>query len=755
MAIGIFKNEFYHKLKAILGKPGSGWIQFLRREPVSIGNQQYRLDDLFPFDNDKPHYHNLTNYRKIRLIDNLLTDNRNILSDKIIESVKKGLVTLLGNYYKISSPKELAKYFWTRWQEKFKYYRGVKHALFVFTFKADKKTQKQAALIDVLWQGMEDRTTEENVLARIAEIIKSTRSSVVNSVDNKLRVDRFIDQLAATLFRWNALKGNLQKYPGFHSPSIRIGNKTYHLNALWSKSQNDAQKSAFGDNLHSQLQPLIDDGITWGQIKAELDDADKDLWEDIRDELQSYPGNVFTDQIRVLQAGTTNSRGTFTINRLLTEKNSEYNDLSDIAKIQLRLLLAAGVVDGEIGTALTARNTSFLNDLWVVIQPLLSSYQNLHPTSITYNSQELTIDQLFVQKDHDRTSGSTISDTDVDGSSALSQLQALVNAGMTNGPQMQTALDTANTAFLTSLWEDIQDELQTYPGSVFTTQITVLKADGSGSRGTFTINHLLTEKNDNFTDLSTDAIAQLQALLNAKVVDGELGTALTLRNTSALNNLWNAIQPLLNNWSNIEPNLISFNSQSYDIDQLFVQKDHDRNSGSTISNSGTPSARSQLQTLVNAGMTTQTQMQTAITNANTILLTTLWGQIQDEFQAYSGSAFTDQIAVANKGRFTINHLLTEKDDDFIDLSTNAIAQLQSLLNAEVANGEIEASLPRVSSPTPRPPLPSITETKPATKSSTKKNNNQNLAIGLGTAGGVVALAGAGGFAYWFLKIRKS
>ena len=37
----------------------------------------------------------------------------------------------------------------------------------------------------------------------------------------------------------------------------------------------------------------------------------------------------------------------------------------------------------------------------------------------------------------------------------------------------------------------------------------------------------------------------------------------------------------------------------------------------------------------------------------------------------------------------------------------------------------------------------------------KTSKNQDLAIGLGTAGGVVALAGVGGFAYWFLKIRKS
>ena len=49
---------------------------------------------------------------------------------------------------------------------------------------------------------------------------------------------------------------------------------------------------------------------------------------------------------------------------------------------------------------------------------------------------------------------------------------------------------------------------------------------------------------------------------------------------------------------------------------------------------------------------------------------------------------------------------------------------------------------------------------PVTTTSSQQNNqqkstNQNLAIGLGTAGGVVALAGIGGFIYWFLKIRKN
>ena len=37
----------------------------------------------------------------------------------------------------------------------------------------------------------------------------------------------------------------------------------------------------------------------------------------------------------------------------------------------------------------------------------------------------------------------------------------------------------------------------------------------------------------------------------------------------------------------------------------------------------------------------------------------------------------------------------------------------------------------------------------------EKTSTKNLAIGLGAAGGVLVLAGVGGFAYWFLKIRKS
>ena len=49
----------------------------------------------------------------------------------------------------------------------------------------------------------------------------------------------------------------------------------------------------------------------------------------------------------------------------------------------------------------------------------------------------------------------------------------------------------------------------------------------------------------------------------------------------------------------------------------------------------------------------------------------------------------------------------------------------------------------------------FSQTTATTEETKEKNKNRDLAIGLGTAGGVLAFAGVGGFVYWFFKIRKS
>ena len=102
--------------------------------------------------------------------------------------------------------------------------------------------------------------------------------------------------------------------------------------------------------------------------------------------------------------------------------------------------------------------------------------------------------------------------------------------------------------------------------------------------------------------------------------------------------------------------------------------------------------------------------------------------------------------------YSFTSLIVDLKKEFINFSQDSFTELQNLVDQDIS---LETLRIAYQESLPSSPTPSSTETKPETKSSTKENNNQNLAIGLGTAGGVVALAGVTGFVYWFLKIRKS
>ena len=241
-------------------------------------------------------------------------------------------------------------------------------------------------------------------------------------------------------------------------------------------------------------------------------------------------------------------------------------------------------------------------------------------------------------------------------SNALVQLQALVDDKI-DVNQLDTTYQ--NTIALIDLWNEIKDELNAYPGAVFNEEIAV------SDKGTFTINHLLSEKNDNFIDLSSDARSQLQALLNAKVANGELGTALTTHNNNNnnLNTLWTALKTALASYTGTNPG--------------------------------------------------------------------------DRDITISDKPYRLNLLVANKKLATAGSDLTpEQGKD----------QLQALINNQVTAQDVKTALDAYQESLPSP----ATETKSPTQEST----NQNLAIGLGTTGGVVVLAGAGGFAYWFFKIKK-
>ena len=94
----------------------------------------------------------------------------------------------------------------------------------------------------------------------------------------------------------------------------------------------------------------------------------------------------------------------------------------------------------------------------------------------------------------------------------------------------------------------------------------------------------------------------------------------------------------------------------------------------------------------------------------------------------------------NKINYNFKLLFEAKNKDWNSLNQKEKRELQKLVDNNVDVAAMKTAL-NISVTTPSSPK-------------NNKSTNKNLAIGLGTTGGIVALAGAGGFAYWFIKVRK-
>ena len=161
-------------------------------------------------------------------------------------------------------------------------------------------------------------------------------------------------------------------------------------------------------------------------------------------------------------------------------------------------------------------------------------------------------------------------------------------------------------------------------------------------------------------------------------------------------------------------------------------------------------ANTQLQTLSNAKVTDD-ELATALTTRNNNKLDDLWTALKTALNSYTGpNPGNSDITISDEPYpFKLNLLIANKELSTFgsDLDAPIKEQLQTLLNAKVKPVDVKTALDAYQE--------SISSPSAENKSSTQKSTNQNLAIGLGTAGGVVALAGVGGFAYWFVKFRKS
>ena len=422
-------------------------------------------------------------------------------------------------------------------------------------------------------------------------------------------------------------------------------------NLDWEKNFNDILDNAavaelvkiiFGNSL-TETQGVNDPA----KLKARFDETKTKLLTDLKNAL---------DQLVAFDPTVTQ----------LPIKGQKY-DLNDLIAARDKLLETN--FETNQGSAFNQVKVLFSNQIYAshIVQAInqLTKYRVIK-NFLTQMSTDQKLTSLQIQnQNHSFTSLLTDLAKDFTdfSSNALVQLQALVDNNI-DVNQLDTAYQ--NSIALIDLWNEIKDELIAYPGSVFTEQITV------SDKGTFTINHLLSKKNDNFSDLSSDARDQLQALLNAKVANGELGIALTTRNNNKLNTLWTALKAALASYTGTNPG--------------------------------------------------------------------------DQDITISDNRYRLNLLVANKKLATAGSDLTPEEGK---------SQLQALVNDQVTAKDVKTTLDAYQESLPSSPTQEPSEDKSETKSPTKKSTNQNLAIGLGTAGGVVALAGAGGFTYWFLKIRKS
>ena len=195
---------------------------------------------------------------------------------------------------------------------------------------------------------------------------------------------------------------------------------------------------------------------------------------------------------------------------------------------------------------------------------------------------------------------------------------------------------------------------------------------------------------------------------------------------------WQILRPQLNSYVGYQSKSIKIDQKTYLIDRLFEEK-----------NNVTPfkelnfTFQQQVYNLILDNITPQ-KVIINLQQTNDRVLDIYWTNFKKRFSFYANYQLSSFLI--DDKTYKVNHLWTyiNKNSTISDLPTNAKTQLQTLFDDSVIAKDVETYLNSLEKP-----------------AETKKSTNQNLAIGLGTAGGVVVLAGVGGFAYWFLKIRKS
>ena len=376
-----------------------------------------------------------------------------------------------------------------------------------------------------------------------------------------------------------------------------------------------------------------------------------------------------------------------------------------------------------------------LDLLWSEIKSeLKTKYAHLSKTNIEIDGKDYKLEPLFTAAKNDtqyRKEGSELS------AQAKKKLQELVNAVVI--PQkFRDAL--ANTA-LDLLWSEIKSELKTKYAHLSKTPILV-------NGNNYNLEPLFVAVKNEYrvlgSQLSDSAKNKLQSLFSAGVQHQIFKTSLAtanIQNNQKLSNFWEELKKT--KYANLArlPVKININNKSYDLAKIFSTITQFNGKGSKLP----LEPRKELQNLINAGITPQ-QLGDVLKQM-LVSLDNFWTQLKKVFNQPEFSKWKDTSIEIKSKNYNLQLLFVaakEKADvKGSALLLNTKLQLQELLNDQVTSKMVENQL-----------LVLNQAEAAKNKQAKEKQQSQDLTIGLATGGGVLFLAGVGGFLYWFFKIRK-
>ncbi len=482
-------------------------------------------------------------------------------------------------------------------------------------------------------------------------------------------------------------------------------------------------------SVQSDLSTLSSVSSPTSQEKAKV----SQLWTGIRDELKKlkYQNmNYFTDEEAIYQVK-------YLIESAQNKGNKPWTDLSAESKELLLTIVKNGYDALKFKSALESFR-KILNDFWIhfrdkligkVLHPSWKFHTSLSDFSITRNYTESHLFSLILiaNKNYKKELHNLdAADSDlVDG---------FISACLFWGPKSMTFDDLEKKLseyweiIIETFWNGIKDQFQDSGITNYSSGYPVkLKEKTYDLQPLF----LAAQNEDEDSQLSMPGVqTTLQALVWNEFSSQTFRTVLT-QNNQKLDNFWEELKKT--KYANLArlPVKININNKSYDLAKIFSTITQFNGKGSQLP----LESRTELQNLINAGITPQ-QLGDVLKQM-LVSLDNFWTQIKKILNQPEFSKWKDtSIKIKNKS-YDLKLLFAaakEKGDvKGSALPLDVKLQLQELVNDQVTFKMIENQLLALNQ---------------------VEKEKENLTIGLATGGGILFVAGVGGFLYWFFKIRK-